>query len=235
MGRSLRDQALDFDLNKADVVELGVGDTRRAMQGGKRLWTSVPVTLIALVFDASTDERVREAIALSIDRTAIHTVLLQRQGVPAGSILPQWLSGYAFLFPSARDLDKARQLASASPVTIGYDPADATARLIVERIAVNAREAGLLVRPTSGAQAAGRILRVNVSTPDPMQALSTLGDTLGVHPQEHFLRSSGRSCRAIGSFRYFIFRRSTDSGPRVRGWAPSRWGDWKLDSVWLTP
>jgi MarR-like DNA-binding transcriptional regulator SgrR of sgrS sRNA len=24
-------------------------------------------------------------------------------------------------------------------------------------------------------------------------------------------------------------------GPRVRGWAPSRWGGWNLASVWLAP
>jgi len=234
-GRSLRDQAQDFDLNKADVVELGVGDTRRATQGGKRLSTSVPVALIALGFDASTEEKVREAIALSIDRTAIHTVLLQRQGVPAGSILPQWLSGYAFLFSTARDLDKARLLASASPVTIGYDPADATARLIVERIAVNAREAGLLIRPTSGGQTAGRILRVNVSTPDPTQALAAIGDTLGVHPAGTLFEVEREMLQSHRIVPLFHLPEIYGLGARVRGWAPSRWGEWKLDSVWLTP
>jgi len=232
MGRSLRDQALDFDLNKADVVELGVGDTRRASQGGKRLWTSVPVTLIALVFNTSVEERLREAIAFSIDRTAIHTVLLQRQGVPAGSILPQWLSGYAFLFPSARDLDRARQLASAAPVTIGYDPADATARLIAERIAVNAREAGLVVHPTAAAQTAGRIVRVNVSTPDPMQALTSLD---GVHSDGFPFDVEREIIRSHRIIPLFHLPEIYGLGPRVRGFAPSRWGEWKLDSVWLTP
>src|ERR1700686_4297507 len=72
MGRSLRDQALDFDLNKADIVELASSDTRRAMQTGKRTWTSPPVDLLAVVFEASSEEHAREAVALSIDRTTIH-------------------------------------------------------------------------------------------------------------------------------------------------------------------
>lgn len=228
----VRDQALDVDLNQADILELGVSDMRRATQAGKRLWTSVPAILLALVFDPATGERLRESIALSIDRTAIHTVLLQRQGAPAWSILPQWLSGYAFLFPSARDLDKARQLASPAPVTIGYDPVDATARLIVERIAVNAREAGLLIRPTSGAQAAGRIVRVNVSAPDPMQALSAVGGGPSEGTLFEIEREMLRTHRIVPLFHLpEIYGLSS----RVRGWAPSRWGDWNLDSVWLAP
>jgi ABC-type dipeptide transport system, periplasmic component len=156
MGRSLRNQALDLDLNKADIVELGVVDTRRAMQNGKRVWTSPPVDLLAIVFDNAIDMRAREAIALSIDRATIHNVILQKQGIPAAAILPQWLSGYAFLFPVARDLDRAHTLApGAPPLTLAYNPADPTARLIAERIAVNAREAGLTVRPVAaGVQAA---------------------------------------------------------------------------------
>jgi ABC-type transport system substrate-binding protein len=255
MGRSLRDQALDFDLNKADIVELGFSDTRRVTQNGKRLWTSPPVELIALAFEPSfsrdervreglaisiaryTDERAREAIALSIDRAAIHSVLLQRQGVPTGAILPQWLSGYAFLFPSARDLDKARQLASgAAPVTIRYDPADATARLIAERISVNAREAGITVRPTAGGQADARIVRLSVSSPDSHQALTDVATALGI--QEVGGTPYERERTLLQNHLIvplFHLPEIHGLGPRVRGWAPSRWGGWKLDSVWLAP
>jgi peptide/nickel transport system substrate-binding protein len=238
MGRSLRDQALDFDLNKADIVEFGFGDTRRATQNGKRLWTSAPIALLALVFDPLTDERARAAIALSIDRSTIHNVLLQRQGAPAGSILPQWLSGYAFLFPTTRDLERARQLTTGvAPVTIAYDPADATARLIAERIAVNARDAGLIVRPTAGAQGAGRIVRANVGIPDPFQALLSVATALGVpFPGSGTTYQMERSL--LGSnliVPLFHLPEIYGLGPRVRGWAPSRWGGWKLDQVWLAP
>jgi ABC-type transport system substrate-binding protein len=243
MGRSLRDQALDLDLNKADIVEQGVGDTRRAMQTGKRIWTSPPVDLLAIVFEASSDEHLREAVALSIDRATIHNVLLQKQGNPTGAILPQWLSGYAFLFPSTRDLDRARQLArGAAPVTLTYNPADATARLIAERIAVNAREAGLVIRPApTGAQGAvARIIHTSVNRPDPGHALGSVAPAVGLpppaadSPQAAYNAESAllRDHRIIPLFH---LPETYGLSPRVRGWAPSRWGGWKLDSVWLAP
>ena len=243
MGRSLRDQALDLDLNKADIIELGVGDTRRATQSGKRTWTSPPVDLLAVVFEASSDERVREAVALSIDRATIHAVLLQKQGAPTGAILPQWLSGYAFLFSSTRDLERARQLGrGAAPLTLAYNPADATAHLIAERIAVNAREAGLVIRPAAaGSQgAAARILRIHINWPDPGQALRSVAPAIGVaaaaadSPQAAYNAELAliRDYRIIPLFH---LPEIYGLGPRVRGWAPSRWGGWKLDSVWLAP
>ena len=67
--------------------------------------------LLALAFSPRFDDaRVREALALAVDRTSIHRVLLQRQGEVSGSLLPQWLSGYAFLFPDSADLARARAL-----------------------------------------------------------------------------------------------------------------------------
>ena len=243
MGRSLRDQALDLDLNKADIVELGVGDPRRAMQSGKRAWTSPPVDLLAIVFEASTDEHVREAIALSIDRATIHNVLLQKQGVPTGAILPQWLSGYAFLFPTTRDLDRARQLARApAPIVLAYNPADTTARLIAERIAVNAREAGVVIRPVpTGAQgAAAHITRTRVNWPDPSQALASVAPTVGLTtpPMDSPQAAYNAELALLRDHRIiplFHLPEVYGLGPRVRGWAPSRWGGWKLDSVWLAP
>ena len=237
MGRSPRDQALDLDLNKADIVELGFGDTRRTMQNGKRTWTSPPVDLLAVVFEASSDEHMRQALALSIDRATIHAVLLQKQGFPAESILPQWLSGYAFLFSATRDLERARELGrGAAPLTLAYNPADPTAHLIADRIAVNAREAGLVIRPvTAGAQtAAAHIIRTRVNWPDPSRALGSVAPPIDNSPQSLYIAESEllREHRIIPLFHlpeiYGI-------GPRVRGWAPSRWGGWNLDSVWLAP
>ena len=233
-GRHPRDQLLAFDLSKADVVELDFGDLRRVTQSGKRFWTSPPIELVALAFEPLVDQRVREGIALSIGRSTIHSVLLQKQGVATGAILPQWLSGYSFLFPAARDLDKARQLGSGSgPVTIGYDPADTTMRLIAERISVNAREAGITVRTTSGSQAAGRVVRIRVSSSDPFQALAAVGDAVGIkvsgtlYDVERTLLQGSRIVPLLHLPALYGL------GSRVRGWAPSRWGGWKLDSVWL--
>jgi peptide/nickel transport system substrate-binding protein len=243
MGRNPRDQALDLDLNKADIVQLGSSDTRRAMQAGKRTWTSSPIDLLALVFEASSDEHLREAIALSIDRATIHAVLLQKQGIPTGAILPQWLSGYAFLFPATRDLDRARHFArGAAPATLAYNPTDATARLIAERIAVNAREAGLVIRPVvAGSQmAAAQILRTRVNGPDLGHALGSVTPLVGLAPPpvdstQAVYNAEWALLRDHRIIPLFHLPEIYGLGPRVRGWAPSRWGGWKLDSVWLAP
>jgi ABC-type transport system substrate-binding protein len=243
MGRSLRDQAMDLDLNKADIVELGFSDTRRAMQSGKRTWASPPVDLLSIVFEASSDEHMREAVALSIDRATIHAVLLQKQGIPTGAILPQWLSGYGFLFPTTRDLDRARQLArGAAPITLTYNLADTTARLIAERIAVNAREAGVVIHPVpTGAQgAAARISRAPVNWPDLGHALGSIASAVGLTPPaadspQAAYNAEWALLRDHRIIPLFHLPQIYGLGPRVRGWAPSRWGGWKLDSVWLAP
>src|SRR5207248_2941087 len=51
--RPLREQFTDLDLGKADVVELGPNDVRAASQRGKRLWSSAPDQLVAIVFSSS--------------------------------------------------------------------------------------------------------------------------------------------------------------------------------------
>ena len=93
LGRPLRDQSVDLELGKTDIVELGPNELRRPAPG-RRVWSSSPVRLMALLFGPRIeDARIREALSLAVDRTAIHSVLLQRQGELSGALLPQWLSG----------------------------------------------------------------------------------------------------------------------------------------------
>ena len=91
-------------------------------------------------------------MALSIDRAAISSVLLQKQGEASAALLPQWLSGYAFLFESTRDVARARTLAGTAPtLTFAFDKQDTVMRAIGERIAVNAGEAGISLKAFTGA------------------------------------------------------------------------------------
>src|ERR1019366_4832706 len=110
-------QANAISFGQADVVELPASQVRRTAQRGVRTASSDPVELFALVFDASRpavqDARLRQAISLAIDRASIADVILHKQGVPAGSLLPNWISGYAHLFPVATDLPRAKDLLSA--------------------------------------------------------------------------------------------------------------------------
>jgi peptide/nickel transport system substrate-binding protein len=188
MGRPLREASVDLQLGRADLVEIAPNELRSAAERGRKTWSSADVELLALVFahtPAAEEPKVREALALSIDRAAIHNVLLQRRGAISGGILPQWLSGYAFLFPASADLQRARRLASeaapgARALLLGYDAADPLARVIADRIAVNARDAGLTLQVTpQTARADVRLLRVRIGSLDPAQALAEVAPWLG--------------------------------------------------------
>jgi peptide/nickel transport system substrate-binding protein len=158
--RPLRDEANDFDLGRADVVEIGPDHLRHFQQQHAHAWNSPPVELIAVGFgganQALQDVRLRQMIAFAIDRAAIYNVVLQKQGEPAGGLLPNWISGYAFLLPHTRDLDRARQLRAqlslAAPMhnlptlKIAADKDDPVLEFIAERIALDLREAGLTVQ-----------------------------------------------------------------------------------------
>lgn len=174
MGRTPAQQMLDLELGRADLVELTPGELRRATRARAKLWNSAPLVLLALAFERSVEDvRVREALALSIDRTAIQSVLLQKQGEVAGGLLPQWLSGYAFLFATAPGVARARQLAPAVALVAGYDASDPLARLVAERIAVNARDAGikLLVSAQPG-RVDLRLVRATIQPSDPLPSLA---------------------------------------------------------------
>jgi hypothetical protein len=234
------------------VVELSIEDARRAAQRGLRTWTSAPSELIALVCERGRapveNISFRQAVALSVDRAAIHDVLVQKQGEASGALLPQWVSGYAFLFPTARDLERAQQLASTVPkpglrATLSYDPADALTRAIAERIAVDAREAGILIQVMPGGQSDMRIFRVPLRSPDPAQELSDLAAAFHVSEsiEPSAVTAEARyqvERKVINDFRLIPLCHLPEIlgiGSRVRNWQPPRWGDWRLDNVWLEP
>jgi ABC-type transport system substrate-binding protein len=184
MGRPLRDQSADLELGKTDLIQLGANELRR-LASGRRVWTSPPVRFMALVFGPRVDDpRVREAIALAVDRAAIHTVLLQRQGDLAGGFLPQWLSGYAFLFNTAPDLARARSLLTALPPTartLSLGVSDPASRSIADRIALNARDAGLTVSVVANnPNPSIWLVEARIASDDPSRALSALAVEFGL-------------------------------------------------------
>ena len=250
MGRGLRDQSIDLELGKADVVELSIEDARRETQRGVKTWISAPSDLLAVVFDpgraAVEDPRVRAAVALSIDRAAIHGVLLEKQGESTGALLPEWITGYAFLFPGARDLERARQSAAALPrgaprLSLSYDAADPVARPIAERIALNAREAGVAIQVAPDGKADMRLARVHLRSLEPAQDLADLAAAfhLGELIEPAAMAAEARyqvERKVLETFRVAPLVHLPEIlgvGPRVRNWEPMRWGNWRLDNVWL--
>jgi hypothetical protein len=244
MGRPLREQAIDLELGKADLVELGPNELRRAT-AGRRVWRSAAVRLLALVFGPEvTDARVREALALSVDRAAIHSVLLQRQGEIAGGLLPQWISGYAFLFSTAPDPARARSLAGPLPpplraLTLSFE--DPAWRAVADRIAVNARDAGLVVTAASANHAADvRLVEVRITSAEPWQALAGLATSLAFAEPPHAgsaeaLFAAERNL--LADFRVipllhlpYVYGVS----PRVRGGPGiTPLGEWRFEKLWL--
>jgi len=164
LGRSLRDQALDFELGKADVIEVSPVDVARLKQRGASVMVTQPRETLALVCDQP-----QEALAVSIDRAAIHSVILQRAGESTGALLPQWITGYAFLFAPLRDLGRAKRAAKPAPLSFAYDRDDPVMRAIAERIVVNAAEGGVTLRAAAasggggGAAAGVRLVRLRVA------------------------------------------------------------------------
>lgn len=151
-GRSIRDQWLDLNVGRADVVEVPPEDLRQAQQQRLTVVASPPVELLALEIGetgALANPMLRASLADAVDRAALFNVIFQKQGEVTASLLPQQMTGYAFVFPAARDLDKAHALRgglNAPPLTLGVEGGGAM-MLAAQRIALNLREAGFDVQP----------------------------------------------------------------------------------------
>jgi ABC-type transport system substrate-binding protein len=248
-GRGLRDQLADLELGKADVVEAGPADLHRASSHGRTIWSSAAVSLVALAFNPAPDARPREALALSIDRAAMHAVLLQKQGEPTAALLPQWISGYAFLFPTAQDLPRARTLANDLPpaaraLTLTYDPAMRAARPLAERVAVNARDAGINVQVSpQNPHADVRLVEVRLASLDPEHALAALAAALGLPApagsgSAAALYESERKLledfRAVPLFQLPVLYAASSRVRVYTGPPVTRLGDWRFENLWLS-
>ena len=157
--RSIADQWADLEAARADIVEVPAEKLRQAKQQRLTVLESRPVELLALHVrstGALSNVNLRRAIACAIDRGALFNVIFQKEGEVTGSLTPHWMTGYSFLFPVERDLNKTHALrggAAPAVVTLSADSSDATLQLIAGRIELNLREAGFNVQP---AQKGGR-------------------------------------------------------------------------------
>jgi hypothetical protein len=258
MGRAAAERLVALEVDKADFAQIAPDQARIAAERGVRVSISKPDELIALVFvpgrPATQDARVREAISRSIDRSSIVNFILQKQGEPAGGLLPQWSSGTAFLYSTASDVITAkeisRQISSTTRIVVGYDLADTLEKAIAERIAVDAHEAGmsLTVEPMTGTpeKVDAELVRLRMPSPSPRESLARFAATLdplagldatpipGDAPVEQ-LYETERSI--VGSYRVAplvwvpeVYGLSS----RVKNWTtPQAGGAWPFADVWL--
>ena len=265
-------QLLDLQLGKADLVELSPELVRRAMQDNQRVWPSAPVTFYGLRFDdahpAAADAKLREAISLLLDRKTMANVLLQKQAEPASALLPQWLSGYAFLFTMETDIDRAKEIratlpantaAGREPLRLRVDAQGDLAKLLAERVAVNARQAAILVqvvnRPvtrnattatnTSSNSTAGgaHLFAWHYSSLSPRVEMESMVTTLKLGDSNEATVSStepevlyAREKKLLGERRVLplvALPEYIGLSQKVRDWMPAPWGEWHLADVWL--
>jgi peptide/nickel transport system substrate-binding protein len=255
-------QLLDLQVGRADIAEIAPDLVRKGRQEGLRIWNSTPQTLVALRFDDALDvpasDQLREALWLALDRDTMANVLLQREAQPADSLLPQWLSGYAFLFESPMNLQRARELRAAfpagapgatQPLRLRLDAPGDLFKLLGERVAVNARQANLLVQvalPANAntAAAAGygmRLVAWHYSSLSPRSEMETLVKQLldgtdlpaNTTDPEQLFSLERRLLEDRRILPLALLPEYAGIRANVHNWNASPWGDWRLADVWL--
>lgn len=263
IGRTAQERLVGLELGKVDLSKIPPEQARRAADRGVRVSMSQPDELLALVFPAgraaTEDARVREALAVAIDRGSILNFILQKNGEAAGGLLPQWSSGTAFLFSTAADPARAKelwaQITGAPKLVLGYDSGDPLEQSVAERIVVNAREAGISVMAQAILGAGGpatptafdaRLMRWRMPSPQPHVALMNFLTTLGplakidatplpdpASPQNIYDRERA----IVSSYRVVPLvwlPQVYGLSMRVRNWkAPGPGETWPLADVWL--
>jgi ABC-type transport system substrate-binding protein len=257
-------QILNQQVGRAEVIDIPPDLVRKARQENLRVWSSAPDTLLALRFDdgqpTTQDARLREALDLSLDRETMANVLLQRQAQPAESLLPQWLSGYAFLFGAAMNLDRAKQLRAALPSNVagGAEPlrmrVDAVGdlmKLLGERVAVNARQANLSVQlvPHAASGAGGpagtglHLFEWHYDSLSPRVQLQEMAQYVhaeaavenaseATNPEKLFADEE-QLLETRLLLPLVVLPEYVGIASNVRNWSVSPSGEWRLADVWL--
>ena len=251
IGRSYRDELTALETGKEDLVEVAPEQTHvfnaRVSPGRARLRNSAPMELLALEFtrDAASPEEtlLRQALGWSIERGSIRSVLLQGAGEPAASLLPGWMSGYGFVFSNEADLARARhareQVRTIPTWTLGYDGNDTLARFLAERIALNARDAGLSLQPTTAASADMRLVRIPLASPEPWVTLEKMPVASGVVARkeglsiENLYQTEVRLRDTERVIPLFHMPASYAASTNLNNWSLRSDGSWALADAWL--
>jgi peptide/nickel transport system substrate-binding protein len=247
-GKNDRDQMMALDLGKADVVEVAPENIRRAQGENRVVVTSPPSELMALIFtaDPGSDDEVhaRNALASSIDTAALNNVVLQGGGEPTAALLPTWESGYGFVFTDSTGngahLPQPAQKRSQR-WAFSFDTSDPVARVIAQRLSLNARDAGITLDLNSSTTADLRLARIPLPSSEPHVALIELARVLQL-PRPKFTNGSVaelysaekgllRSHRVIPLLH---LRSAVAARATVHDFRMSPDAMWRLENVWLS-
>jgi peptide/nickel transport system substrate-binding protein len=249
MGRTLREQLADLEIGRTDIIEAPAEQIGRIPHDRYRVLRSAPVELVALLFTheaSSENERnAREALRWSVERGSMHNVFLRGAGEESASLLPTWISGYGFVFPREADLTKARLLRNQVRVlpswSLAYDTRDPLAALIAERVALNAKDAGVAVRPNPQAAPADlRLVRIPLDSSNPWLAMTGVLTAAGLAQpaaKGHSLDDLYAAEQGIlGSERIitlFHLPATYASAPNCTGWVVRPEGSLDVANAWL--
>jgi peptide/nickel transport system substrate-binding protein len=244
LGKNDRDQLMLMDLGKSDLVEVAPEDIRRAQTGNRLLKASQPAELLALFFtrEARSDDEthLRNALALSIDSAALNTVVFQAAGEPTGALLPNWLSGYGFVYSSGSVATRPRVPHSVA-WTLSCDSSDPTARVAADRILLNAKDAGITLQIVNSDNADIRLVKVALPSADSETALDELARAFQLSAPM-FANSSVSSLYSAETaslqtrrvIPIVYLRTAVALRSNVHGLKLLPDGSWQLDNVWLS-
>lgn len=269
MDASLREHLLERNLGHDHAALLGLDQVRALEQTSQNVILSRPAELLVVLFlqpDQATrggkkpiDPRMREAIADTINRPAISNVLFQKRAASATALLPQWLTGYEFMFPDKLDPEQAHKLrnqaGTLAPVSLAYDFSDPVSKMVAERIAVDAHEAGITVQPVGDAHIntkSGRkastadavLLRLPLKALDVSAALVGMADDLDLPPETlATMVSAGRpdelfaaERKVLEDFRVIPVAHLSQAlwlNNTTHNWQQLANGGWNLDQMWV--
>jgi ABC-type transport system substrate-binding protein len=273
LGASLRDQLLQRQLGQYSAADLTVDQLRPLEEGRQNVQLSRPSDLLVVVFlqpdvpaagskgsRSPVDPRVREALSDAMNRVAINNVILQKRGSTASGILPQWLTGYEFLLPDGMNLERAKELRAEAaalviikPIALAYDFSDPLAKLVADRIAVDAREAGIVIQPFGEPQVANKgarstmnadavLLRLPLESVQPAVALAAALDDMGLGDPTSAPLTASRledvfelESRTLADFRVIPVAHVSQAvwlNSNVHNWLEGPTGEWSLDQLW---
>jgi MarR-like DNA-binding transcriptional regulator SgrR of sgrS sRNA len=251
-GRPLREQWMDVGVGRADIVDVPAEVLRRAQQDHMRVLSQPGAELVAVVVNPASqqlqDVVLRQALAESIDRTALANFVFQKQGTATATLLPAELTGYRVLFPVAQNIARARELRGqrqqALSLMLVYDAEDPALQLAAERVALNARDGGINLQASPrSAQTLARadlfVRRIPVASPDPASALaafssalfgdsSPVGDSIeSIYQRERNLLSTYRVIPLLHLPQAFA------ASERLKNWKLSPTGVPVIGDLWL--
>ena len=246
LGQNWHQRMLALELGKADVAEIAPEQAHRAGLAAWSVVQSASDELVALVFtreaQSPAETRIRQALSAAIDRASIVNVLLQGQGEAAETILPNWMTGYAMLFAQPGQEQGNATVPGGATLTLSYDGSDPANQLIAERVALNVRDAGIMLKTAASPAASDvRLLRIPLASAQPQVALRAVAEGAGL-PSPQFQGTSPeelyqREAEILQSARVIPLAHVPQAcalAPGVNGWRGARFGVYPLANVWLS-